>query len=939
MTIKRISKPSAAATFMAALAISMTFPISAQAGSPAGLDQLNAPALSVAQLGIPITTPPVVAPKPVEMAQIQTLRQAVKSGKASMKVRGDGVTTSSVRLQVTNKTNAPLKVVIPANEILKPNVNGVQNMMVIADVFMTIPVGQTTIAKIPTVCASVKTVPPPPADGVEFTAGNYEDPAVWKQLSGIIAASKEIEKNGGYKGLPVAGSAKEQISQLAVWRLLGLKSGAPEHQVTPQTIQQDLINAVSEAVKKNPAMLGQLGGGYSIDSKTGNLLVADSQRKKLDERCNAIFDAVDLTIRRSTDPKLQKVASLPSDSTWDTYVNVGERAFDDGNFIEAEEMLGQALTEAEAFGEADPRLTRSITSLGKTYLDLSWYEKAEPLFKRALTLRLKVQGPNSPEVAEVDNCMGMLKQQQALYGAAEEFFKKALAILDQAANASSKTLAEVLSNIGKNFYLQENGEAAIEPLKRAMAIMLLNAQQGVEKGKSVQLTPEVAEVETNLACAYLQIGKPLEAATLLQKALAIDIKALGEDHPFVAKIIDNLAMASQKQGQNEQAELFKKQAQSIREKTLGKDHEIIAALPLGTDSLTRIRNHVEGAKSMAENMESVKASARTLSGDSMDKERVNRPIKDKWALVIGISKFADSSINLKYAAKDAQDFRNYLVKEAKFAPDHVRLLLDEQATRENILANLGDKWLPRVANPDDLVLIYVSSHGSPSKVDVNGANYLVAHNTDKNSLYATGVSMQELVKMIKDRVHSDRIVLMMDACHSGAANTAGKGIFRIGNYSADELAQGSGQLVICSSEPTQTSWESKRYQNGVFTHYLLEGLRQNGGMSKLGEAFKHMSDKVQEEVLRDRGELQRPLLKSKWVGDDLILGIQPAAPRQGLEEDQPKAQLITPAPTSTVAGGAGKGTAANKITGAGKSTAPAKAPPKAVTGGKSAVKK
>jgi uncharacterized caspase-like protein len=167
---------------------------------------------------------------------------------------------------------------------------------------------------------------------------------------------------------------------------------------------------------------------------------------------------------------------------------------------------------------------------------------------------------------------------------------------------------------------------------------------------------------------------------------------------------------------------------------------------------------------------------------------------------------------------------------------------------------------------------------------------------------------------------------VMDACHSGAANTAGKGLFRIANFSADELAQGSGQLVICSSEPTQTSWESKRYQNGVFTHYLLEGLRQNGGMNKLGDAFRHMQEKVQEEVLRDRGELQKPLLKSKWVGDDLVLGIAPLAPRMGLDEDQPKA---TPMPQAgkSVAGGAGKST-----------TPSAKVPPKSVAPAKSPVK-
>src|SRR3990167_6667139 len=90
------------------------------------------------------------------------------------------------------------------------------------------------------------------------------------------------------------------------------------------------------------------------------------------------------------------------------------------------------------------------------------------------------------------------------------------------------------------------------------------------------------------------------------------------------------------------------------------------------------------------------------------------PVADKWALIIGISKFKDPTINLKYPAKDARDLYNFLVSEGNFAPDHVKLLLNEQATRGKILSELGDKWLPRVANPNDLVLIYISSHGSPS---------------------------------------------------------------------------------------------------------------------------------------------------------------------------------------------------------------------------------
>ena len=262
----------------------------------------------------------------------------------------------------------------------------------------------------------------------------------------------------------------------------------------------------------------------------------------------------------------------------------------------------------------------------------------------------------------------------------------------------------------------------------------------------------------------------------------------------------------------------------------------------------------------------------------------DRPVKDKWALVVGISKFARPEMNLKYPAKDAQDFYNFLIKEGNFQPDHVKLLVDEQATKNRVLSELGSRWLPHVANPDDLVLIYISSHGSASEMDVGGVNYIIAHDSDINDLFTTGIEMQELARTIKRRVHSDRVVVMLDACHSGAASPDSKGLSRTGNIDAEELMQGSGQMVISSSLPQQVSWELKNGQNGAFTKYLIEGLRVNGQKTKLSEAFDFMKDKVQETVLRERGVLQTPVLKQLWEGKQLLLCAKPTAPRPGLDD-------------------------------------------------------
>ena len=260
-------------------------------------------------------------------------------------------------------------------------------------------------------------------------------------------------------------------------------------------------------------------------------------------------------------------------------------------------------------------------------------------------------------------------------------------------------------------------------------------------------------------------------------------------------------------------------------------------------------------------------------------------VKDKWAVIVGISKFKDPSMNLQFAAKDAKDFAQFLTTKENFAKDHVKLMIDGNATRTNILSVIGDSWLPRVARPDDLVVIYLSTHGSPSDLDVGGVNYLIAHDTSVKQLYATGIAMQDLARMIKARVHSKRVVIVLDACYSGATRAKAKGLFRPGNIDVSSFVQGTGQLVISSSSPNQRSWESKNYQGGVFTKHLIEALQLNGSRTTLGEAFAYLKDKVETEVQTDRGVLQTPVLKSQWKGADLLLGVPPAHPRPPLKQN------------------------------------------------------
>jgi uncharacterized caspase-like protein len=177
------------------------------------------------------------------------------------------------------------------------------------------------------------------------------------------------------------------------------------------------------------------------------------------------------------------------------------------------------------------------------------------------------------------------------------------------------------------------------------------------------------------------------------------------------------------------------------------------------------------------------------------------------------------------------------------------------------------------------VVLYFSSHGSPSSADFRDKNYFIAYDSEKTNLFASGIELQELMKIIKSRVETNRVIVILDACHSGGADANAKSTEAVANFDASELI-GDGQLVICSSESAERSYESKRYQNGVFTKALLDGLTANGANTKLKDAFDILKYKVNTEVKEDDGQRQTPVLKSQWNGDDVSLALPATKPRQ-----------------------------------------------------------
>lgn len=514
----------------------------------------------------------------------------------------------------------------------------------------------------------------------------------------------------------------------------------------------------------------------------------------------------------------------------------------------------------------DEKLLVYLSGIAFAQANLGQANESNETCNKAFAKLKSINQQNSIVQAIICNTAGFNELQRGNYKAAQEFLESGKRIAQSTNFASGALYDAIARNLAKAYLRQNQPDLALPLAKAALKDQLLIFDLD---------SPDCLRTQVEIASIEGKMGNPGEACVTAQECLNKLENKLGSQHPNMPEMWLLLAELEMLNGKTASAKSHYQKALTILSKAIGQDNDrykLFAA---------RQKDFGATSTSIATARDTTTSTSNSLQITDQSTAS-NTPVADKWALVIGVSKFTNPSINLKYPAKDARDFYDFLINKQHFAKDHVGLLLDEKATRENICAMIGDKWLPRVAAPDDLVLIYISSHGSASTMDVGGLNYVVAHNTDVDSLYATGIPLQQLTQMVKSRVHSNRVVIILDACHSGAASADSKGLSVSRNYDAEAIAQGTGQLVLCSSSPAEVSWESKQYNNGVFTKRLMEALAKNGEKTSLSEAYSSLKESVQNEVLRDRGILQTPVLKSSWNGNDLFIGANPTKPRPGL---------------------------------------------------------
>ncbi len=207
-----------------------------------------------------------------------------------------------------------------------------------------------------------------------------------------------------------------------------------------------------------------------------------------------------------------------------------------------------------------------------------------------------------------------------------------------------------------------------------------------------------------------------------------------------------------------------------------------------------------------------------------------------YALLVGIADYEDESLRLKYAADDAELLERILREKAAraFAGFEVRRYVDRKATKKAFVEGL--KWLKDDMKSQDVGIIFFSGHGYG---DDDGLFYMLPAEVERQSIVATGVAGALFKRKLAGI--KGKLVVMLDACHSGAVEKEAGGQRQLrpitDDFVRDMVREDSGVIMMCSSRSQEVSLEDPNLGHGFFTQALTEGLSGKADYNKDGFVY------------------------------------------------------------------------------------------------------
>lgn len=300
-------------------------------------------------------------------------------------------------------------------------------------------------------------------------------------------------------------------------------------------------------------------------------------------------------------------------------------------------------------------------------------------------------------------------------------------------------------------------------------------------------------------------------------------------------------------------------------------------------------NETELAKLEAEHAEQLaKSKPEVKRQDDLKKEQglirkdlhLTKTVSQNWAIIVGISKYKYSGknglTNLMFADDDAKAFARVL-KNLGWSENHIKLLLNEEATQRNILIAL-ESWLTK-AGPSDQIVLFWAGHGFPDPEDPEKV-YFACYDTDI-SIPATGYRMDRVRAALEER-KSQNVILFADTCHAGKLITRGdRGLSIVPQIDKMRREKNvpKGWIFMVGADTDRKAIEYSSWTNGAFTHCLVkallgeadgyESVGAKDGIVTMGELRAYLNSAMSEQTQRVLGVAKRPVIATSTGDPDI----------------------------------------------------------------------
>jgi hypothetical protein len=247
----------------------------------------------------------------------------------------------------------------------------------------------------------------------------------------------------------------------------------------------------------------------------------------------------------------------------------------------------------------------------------------------------------------------------------------------------------------------------------------------------------------------------------------------------------------------------------------------------------------------------------------------------KAALLVAAADYDDPKLRRLRAPVHDVDALARVLGDPAIGGFDVHTLLDQPSwmVSEQIEGFFADR------NLDDLLLVYFSCHGVK---DQSGRLHFAATNTRVDRLGSTGISSVWVNEQL-DRSRSQRIVVLLDCCYSGAY---ARGLAPRADDHAHVIQrlQGRGRAIITASDAMEYAYEGDELsldagQPSLFTRAVVDGLetgqadRDGDGWVGIEELYGYVYDQV-----RAATPHQTPTWSAHGVKGELLLARNPHPP-------------------------------------------------------------